>query len=192
MKRENLSIDYCMKVSPDSFLNMPQLLMFQSTELPPAPFNRGIFGGSLRDKSFWSPMDHQKHQINVQREGTSGTAPINQLPMTPPPPESILPRLESFWGNEFDGVHLYLAGYVYVLSRDLVEFCVGEIPYAKTRLGPGGYLEGQEDHDISSMAFHSPTPVQIIAISRDQRFWEAPILNEDRWDEVARSLSTAS
>ena len=187
MKHASTSIDYCMKVGPDTLLSFSDLLKFQANELPPAPFNRGILGGSLRDKAFWTPSDHQKHN-----GGQAGTVPIDQLPVTPPPPESILPRLESFWGNEFDGVHLYLGGSVYFLSRDLVDFVVSETPYARTRLGAGGYLEGQEDHDISSMAFHSPTPVQIIVISRSQRFWESPIMDLGDWSRIEPALAISA
>lgn len=71
-------------------------------------------------------------------------------------------RLESYWGNEYEGVHLYMSGEVLILSSDLLHCVVSEVPYSKTRIAPGGYIEGNDDgHDISGMVFHCPTPVHL-------------------------------
>ena len=76
---EQYDMDYAMKFDADSILHLHDFLLFQDTHLPPAPYNTNVFCGALRDKAGWPPM---------------------------PPKE--MPRKESFWGNEFEGVHLYM------------------------------------------------------------------------------------
>ena len=75
------------------------------------------------------------------------------------------------FGNEFEGIHLYMSADLYLLSSDLVDFVVSEVPHSTTRVAPGGYVIGEEGHDVASMAFHSPTPLQVIVISKSQQFW---------------------
>jgi len=65
-----------------------------------------------------------------------------------------------------------------LLSRDLAEFVAEEAPFSKP------YQEGHEDHDVSAMAFHSPTPIHLLTISKRQRFWEHPVKGEPRWRRV--------
>jgi hypothetical protein len=76
---EEYGLDYAMKLDADSILHLHDYLLFADTHLPPAPYNTNIFAGALRDKAYWP-----KHE------------------------DAVLPRFESFWGNEFEGVHLYL------------------------------------------------------------------------------------
>ncbi len=72
-------IHYAMKLDADSILHLHDYFKFAHSSLPPPPYNHNIFVGALRDKAYWP-----KH------------------------PPSELGRFESFWGNEFEGVHLYL------------------------------------------------------------------------------------
>ena len=72
-------IDYAMKLDADSILHLHDFLLFAHGHLPPAPYNRKTFAGALRDKAYWP-----KH------------------------PGEDLPRFESFFGNEYEGVHLYM------------------------------------------------------------------------------------
>jgi len=148
-----------MKLDADAILHYHDFLMFIDQHLPPAPYNTNIFVGALRDKAGWPKDIH---------------------------PQSDMARLESFWGNEFEGVHLYLAGQTYIMSRDLCQFVVDEAPFADKRIGPGGYLEGHEDHDVSSMAWHSPTPLHMITIGKSQRFWEHPVKGQPRWNRIEK------
>ena len=126
-------------------LDLQTFLEFAQQHLPPPPYNRGILGGDLRDKSYETTPQQQSNQL--------------------------LPRLESFFGNEFEGIHLYMSADLYLLSSDLVDFVVSEVPHSTTRVAPGGYVIGEEGHDVASMAFHSPTPLQVIVIPKSQQFW---------------------
>lgn len=153
------NIDYVMKLDADAILHLHDFFLFAHEHLPPAPYNTNIFAGALRDKAGWAKDMH--------------------------PPQDMA-RFESFWGNEFEGVHLYLAGQCYLMSYDLAKFVAEEAPFAKTRIAKGGYLEGHEDHDVSSMAFHSPTPVHMITIGKSQRFWEHPVKGQPRWIRIEK------
>lgn len=149
--------DYAMKCDADAMLHLHDYFLFAHNHLPPAPYNVNIFGGSLRDKAYW--------------------------PKTKP---EELARKESYFGNEFEGVHLYMAGQLYFLSYDLCQFVAREAPLAKHRVAKGGYLEYHEDHDIGSMVFHSPTPIHLLTINKSQRFWEHPVKGEPRWNRIVR------
>jgi hypothetical protein len=149
------NLDYAMKLDGDSILHLHDYFLFAHNHLPPAPYATNVFAGALRDKAYWPPNEPQD-----------------------------MPRLESFWGNEFAGVHLYLAGQLYILSLDLCQFVSAEAPFSRTRIGQGGYLESHEDHDISAMVFHSPTPVHMVTIGKSQRFWEHPVKGQPRWDRI--------
>lgn len=155
-------IEYCIKVDPQTFLSLHQYLHFAQTELLPAPFHRGILGGMVRDKSYSTP-------------------PTSQVGNNPRQQPEVLPRLESFWGNEFEGIHLYMSGELYILSFDLVEFVLKEVPFSRHRVAPGGYVIREEGHDISSMAFHSPTPLHVITIGKSQQFWTHPVTTDKDW-----------
>ena len=155
---EEFGLDYAMKLDADAQLHLHDYFLFAHNHLPPAPYNVNIFGGALRDKAGW-PAETDA---------------------------SKLPRKESFWGNEYEGVHLYLAGQLYFMSYDLCKFVAQEAPFSKIRVGEGGYLEGHEDHDVSSMVFHSPTPVHLITIGKSQRFWEHPVKGEPRWKRIVK------
>jgi hypothetical protein len=174
---DNPLIEYCMKIDPDTFLSLERYFDFSRTDLAPAPFHRGILAGALRDKSYWmtsSSDDDEEEQVGASSKTKKKKQPEAQE----------MPRLESFWGNEFEGIHLYMSGQLYILSYDLVDFVLTEVPYSRIRVAPGGYLIGREGHDISSMAFHSPTPLQVITISTSQRFWKHPLKTDDHWKQL--------
>jgi hypothetical protein len=152
-------IEYAMKLDADAILHLHDFFIFSHEHLPPAPYNVNIFSGALRDKAGWPKDLHPLEDLN---------------------------RFESFWGNEFEGVHLYLAGQCYLMSYDLCKFVAEEAPFSKTRIGKGGYIEGHEDHDVSAMVFHSPTPVHMITIGKSQRFWEHPVKGQPRWTRIEK------
>ena len=182
-KKQNqlLPIEYCMKIDSDTFLSIDQFFNFSETNLAPAPFNRGVLAGVLRDKSYRMSSSDD----DGEDDGNESLLSANKNKTKPEEPSSEdRPRLESFWGNEFEGVHLYMSGQLYILSYDLVEFVLTEVIRSRLRVAPGGYVIGREGHDISSMAFHSPTPLQVIAISKSQRFWKHPIKSEDQWERL--------
>lgn len=76
---EEYGLDYAMKFDADSILHLHDFFLFAHNHLPPLPYNVNIFAGALRDKAGWPPG--KPEEMN---------------------------RKESFWGNEFEGVHLYL------------------------------------------------------------------------------------
>jgi len=148
-KRYNL--DYVAKCDTDSILLLHEFFMFAYTNLPPAPYNQHIYAGAVRDKAFFPVKKTEKELI----------------------------RFESHFHKNFDNVHLYLAGQLYIMSTDLAEF-VGNEALASNC----SYCEGIEDHDISAMAFHSPDPISLKVIGRSHRFWEHPVKGTHRWTRV--------
>lgn len=72
------------------------------------------------------------------------------------------------------------------MSLDLCKFVSAEAPYSKIRIEKGGYIEGHEDHDVSGMVFHSPTPIHMITIGKSQRFWEHPVKGQPRWERIKK------
>jgi len=161
--RSSTPIDYVMKFDSDSILRLHDFLEFAHTRLPPAPYNTNIFGGALRDKGPWYHEDSKlKH------------------------PPSELSRFESHWGQEYDGVHLYLAGQCYFMSTDLAGFVATEAPFSRARVAKGGYIEGHEDHDISAMVYHNPSPINLITIGKTQRFWEHPVKGAPRYQKIVK------
>lgn len=152
-------LEYCMKISPNTLFSVDRFFKFVREELQPAPFHRGTMVGMLRDKAYGMSSDDSQ----VPKDNPLAQRPADN------------PRLESFWGNEYEGVHLYVSGQLYILSHDLIEFILTEVPHSRERIAPGGYIVGREGHDISSMAYHSPMPIQFITISRSQRFWTHPL-----------------
>jgi hypothetical protein len=61
---------------------------------------------------------------------------------------------------------LVVADELYFMSRDLAHFVVEEATKNKC-----AYCVGLEGHDISTMAFLSPHPVNLVVIGRHQEFW---------------------
>lgn len=148
---EEYDLDYVMKFDADSILHLHEFFKWAYVHLPPAPFNVHVYAGALRDKAYWP-----KHETEEERI-----------------------RFESYFGNEYDGVHLYVAGQMYLMSTDLSRFVGKEALKNKC-----SYCEGHEDHDISAMAFHSPEPIKLMVIGRSHRFWEHPVKGEPRWRRI--------
>ena len=154
-------IDYVMKLDSDSILKLHEFLEFKDSRLPPAPYNKNIFLGALRDKLQWYfSGDKERHNAEDR------------------------PRYESHWGREHENVHIYLAGQCYLMSAGLAAFVAEEAPLSKIRVAPGGYVEGVEDHDISAMVYHSPSPISWMTIGKSQRFWEHPVKGLPRYRKI--------
>ena len=147
-----------MKLDGDSMLHLHDWFLFAHGHLPPRPYARSVFAGALRHKAYWPAPDNFED----------------------------LPRLEGYWADQFDGVHVYLAGQCYLMSLDMCKVVAHEAPLASTKGGPGGYMEGHEDHDVSSMVFQSRTPVHMITIGKSQRFWEHPVKGQRRWERIQK------
>jgi hypothetical protein len=148
---EEYDLDYVTKCDADSLLHLHEFFQFAYNNLPPAPYNKHMYVGALRDKAYWPTHTTEEERI----------------------------RFESFFGNTYEGVHLYVAGQMYIMSTDLAKFVGKEALTSKC-----SYCEGHEDHDISAMAFHSTTPVKLTVIGRSHRFWEHPVKGEPRWKRI--------
>lgn len=145
---EEHDLDYVTKCDADSLLHLHDFFEWAYKNLPPAPYNTNVYAGALRDKAYWPRHETEKERI----------------------------QYESYFGQNFEGVHLYVAGQFYILSTDLARF-VGKEAYVNNC----SYCEGHEDHDISAMAFHSPEPIKLMVIGRNHRFWEHPVKGVPRW-----------
>lgn len=148
---EQYGLDYVVKCDADAMLHLHEFFTFAYKHLPPAPYNTHVYAGALRDKAYWPRHTTEEERI----------------------------RFESYFGNNFEGVHLYVAGQLYIMSTDLAKFIGQEALENKC-----SYCEGHEDHDISAMAFHSPEPIKLLVIGRKQRFWEHPVKGEPRWKRI--------
>lgn len=148
---EEYDLDYIVKCDADAIFHLHEFFEFAYAQLPPAPYNKHVYVGALRDKAYWP-----RHKTEQERI-----------------------RFESYFGNNFEGVHLYVAGQIYMMSTDLAKF-VGQ----EALRGKCSYCEGHEDHDISAMAFHSPEPIKLVVIGRSHRFWEHPVKGEPRWKRI--------
>ena len=145
---EEHDLDYVAKCDADSLFHLHEFFHFAYKNMPPAPYNSMMYIGALRDKAYWPKHKTEKERI----------------------------QFESFFGNNFEGVHLYVAGQMYILATDLAKY-VGK----EAREGKCTYCEGHEDHDISAIAFHSPEPIKLVVVGRSHRFWEHPVKGEPRW-----------
>lgn len=145
---EEYDLDYVTKCDADALLHLHEFFKFAYTHMPPAPYNKHVYIGALRDKAYWP-----RHKTEAARIAH-----------------------ESYFGNNFEGVHLYVAGQIYIMSTDLAKF-VGE----EALRNKCSYCEGHEDHDISAMAFHSDQPIKLLTVGRSHRFWEHPVKGEPRW-----------
>jgi hypothetical protein len=84
LEMEKYGIEYVMKCDGDALLHLNEYFSFANRNLPPSPYNTNIYAGALRDKANWLP----------------------HLPKDKA-------RFESHFGNEYDGVHVYM----YVVYR---------------------------------------------------------------------------
>jgi hypothetical protein len=148
---EEYDLDYVVKCDADAIFHLHEFFHFAYKNMPPAPYNTAVYIGALRDKAYWP-----RHKTEEERI-----------------------RYESFFGNNYEGVHLYVAGQIYILSTDLAKFIGKEALKSKC-----SYCEGHEDHDISAMAFHYTEPIKLTVVGRSHRFWEHPVKGEPRWKRI--------
>jgi Galactosyltransferase len=167
--QEYPEISYVMKIDTDAILHLHEFFHFAYRHLPPPPYSGNAYVGALRDKAFWPS---KKGISDIERETSEG-----------------------FFGTEFGGVHLYLAGQCYILSTNLARVVMAESQLLhekpqtidkteEIKSNHTTYLEGHEDHDIAAMIFRSPEPVHLITIGRKQRFWEHPVKGQPRWRRI--------
>jgi hypothetical protein len=100
-------------------------------------------------------------------------------------------KQEEYWQQSYyAGMHLYLAGSLYMVSVDLVQAMVEEARKPKTN---HAYFEGHEDHDATAMielggaAREYPALIRWIVMGKHKsRFWEHPVKFTKRWERVLK------
>ena len=171
--------DYVGKCDSDSVLDLVRLLQFSDENLPPKPYNKGTIVGKPCDKLWW----------NMWRKSPARYSPEEKN------------AKEGFLRDRYGKVsrfnlifHIYALGQFYMLSPDLVDTVVREASSQRHKT----YMEGNEDHDISTMAFHSRNPIRFIFLSEiDMQFWLHPVKLkkntrrdwERTWKEAQKNLT---
>jgi Galactosyltransferase len=149
--------DYIAKWDADSILLLPEFFHFVHTNLPTTPYNSMVYIGTPFDKVYWE-QNEQTDEEHV--------------------------RVESFFENYYNRVHVYITGELYIIANDLAQYIIIE-----TMLHHCIYCEGVEDHDISTIAYHgSPKskPIKFVLIGKHQQFWIHPIKTKDEWNSIWR------
>ena len=164
---EQNDFDYIAKWDDDSILLLPEYFNFVYTNLPNhKPYNSMFFVGTPFDKAHWD----QSGDTQEARQ-----------------------RVESLYENDYNRVHVYLGGQVYLMSVDLAQYITQEAIQNNC-----SYCEGVEDHDIASIAFHAtsrhssltdPIPsnrplIKLMFVGQPHLFWKHPIKTNDEWDVI--------
>jgi Galactosyltransferase len=169
---DKYGIEYVMKIDTDSLLYLDRYFTFAENTLPPAPYNTRILAGAVVDKAGWK-MDNTHSK-----------------------------QTEQLFLTYYNGVHLYAAGQMYIMSHDLV---IGVAHVAASDKEMIHFAEGHEDHDVSTMAFLSlkddekDNPIKLVMIPHTDSFWKHPmklrygVSNwKEKWDsETARVKNLA-
>jgi hypothetical protein len=124
---DEYDIDYIGKMDVDSVPFLDKFFDFRDHSLPPPPYNKGILAGVVRDKLWWK-QDIRRHSATPKQK-----------------------TKERFFHNNYNSLHLYVQGEMYILSKDLAEG-VGRVARKETK-NSKRFAEGVEDHDVSAMAF---------------------------------------
>mmetsp|Transcript_26398 Transcript_26398/g.30393 ORF Transcript_26398/g.30393 Transcript_26398/m.30393 type:complete len:385 (+) Transcript_26398:134-1288(+) len=167
--------DYVAKCDSDSVLDLLVMFDFLDNNLPRPPHNLGIIVGAPYNKQWWKTNSKlNEDTIRYKRNAEES-------------------YLQDRYGNNNmkDIFHIYPRGEFYMLSADLVHVVLNEVR-------SGNYMEysvGVEDHDIGTMAQHSPNPIRFIFLSSmDKIFWDHPVKIKNRdwivkWDSAIEKLN---
>ena len=165
-------LDYIMKCDSDAFLRWKALLRFVHRELP-WPHSGNDNSDTARVP--WTVLGNFRHKAYW----TSRTD-------------------ETIWQQEwYQGMHLYLAGQLYMMSVDVAEHMVQEArrwytPNAQTARNTtfaAPYFAGHEDHDAISMIQQQTTGtnstfIRWMSFAKHFTFWEHPVKGEYRWQRI--------
>lgn len=165
---QEFQFDYAAKSDSDSILNLSLFFEFSAKHLPPAPYNQGIIAGKPCDKLWWrnwrtSPTKYPPHEKKAK--------------------EGFLRERYGNMGRWTLIFHLYALGQFYLFSPDLVDTIVEEAASGNATI----YIEGVEDHDITTMAFRSNKPIHFIFLSKeDMQFWDhgTKITKREKWESL--------
>lgn len=85
-----------------------------------------------------------------------------------------LKRKKVFFDGQYESIHLYPMGALYMFSTDLAQAAVRVARDAQSYLLLGAF-EGHEDHDTSLMAFlsmkNTSQPIKLIMLKKDGEIW---------------------
>jgi hypothetical protein len=126
-----------------------------------------------------------------------------EFPSPPIPTVIGMFRHKAFWPNRkqderiwkeewYSGMHLYVAGQLYVMSVDVAEQLVDEARkwYTPASLKGAPYFAGHEDHDAFSMIQQRPyigmNVVRWVGIAKHVTFWEHPVKGGARWERILK------
>jgi Galactosyltransferase len=143
------NLDYVAKCDTDTVLYLDSYFEFAHKSMPPAPFNHNMYIGAMLPKSRWRTNRTDKREID---------------------------RYEGHFNRNFGGIHVYMAGQLYIMSPDLANF-VGK----EAQRSGCSYCEGVEDHDIGTMVYHNPDPVKTVAVGTHQLFWQHEVKRSGQW-----------
>jgi hypothetical protein len=136
-------IEYIGKMDTDSLPYLDKYFEFADSSLPPAPYNTRILAGTIVDKRWWPEKSDEENNIK-----------------------------EAFFRKRYSSLHLYAAGQMYIMSRDLAQG-VAEVCSSNATVTEA---EGHEDHDVSTYAFMAlkgsmDHPLKLFIIAMDNVFW---------------------
>eukprot|EP00592_Proboscia_alata_P027373 CAMPEP_0194445314 /NCGR_PEP_ID=MMETSP0176-20130528/127786_1 /TAXON_ID=216777 /ORGANISM="Proboscia alata, Strain PI-D3" /LENGTH=371 /DNA_ID=CAMNT_0039271847 /DNA_START=683 /DNA_END=1799 /DNA_ORIENTATION=- len=171
--------DYVAKCDSDSLLDLLMMFDFLDNTLPRPPQNIGIIAGAPFSKGWWEPTTKErKLDKSTMREKRKAE-------------EGFLQARYGNYMNKDTVFHIYPRGEFYMFSADLVHVVVNEVRSGSFR----EYCVGVEDHDIGTMAQHSPNPIRFIFLSSmDKIFWDHPVKIKNRdwivkWDSAIEKLN---
>jgi hypothetical protein len=100
---EEYEIEYVAKCDEDSVLHLPRYFQFSSDHLPPAPYNTGILSGRIVNKANWGRWNYRQYRDNDENPEFVGFLDERKN-------KANRPQQESFFDENFDKVHIYIAG----------------------------------------------------------------------------------
>jgi hypothetical protein len=136
---ERYDLDYVVKCDSDTVLSLHDFFRFAYVNLPPAPYNSNMLVGIPWSKSDWGDSSDRTDET------------------------------ERHFRDHYNGVHIYAAGQLYILSTDLAR-AVGD--EARSLQGKCSYCSPHEDHDVSTMAYHTKRPVKFMMMGYHQIYWQ--------------------
>lgn len=176
---KQFNIQYVVKCDSDALLRLSALLMFLHRELPWNPST-----ATTETTDTYSSQKRTQPQIQPIRSTLMGSFRHKAL--------WNKSADETFWRIEYHhGMHLYLAGQLYLMSVDVADILVQEASRRiqnqnRTSSSYCYYCEGHEDHDATSMiqVATPQTAIRWLSMPKHYRFWEHPVKGDYWWKRI--------
>ena len=176
------NIPYIAKCDSDAIFRWNSLLQFVYKELPSTTNNE------ISTESTTTPSTETPQGTSILAGAWRHKAYWNVSNM----------HDNTFWNEEYyGGLHMYLAGQLYIFSADLISGLVEEAKQQpQNHLHPEGvnipdnrnYWEGHEDHDATAMIEVAPSNkhkiIRWLNMPKHYRFWEHPVKGEYWWKRI--------